>query len=118
MFGKPALLSNSTLTVEEQRYLRHTNAMLNILGMMIDYEDSNKTAMTQEQIVGSYRNADFNAESVLFEMLDLAYVSCSVIVSPEQRSKNVQVKSICYAWGTTFFGREWYVGSKTKRAGS
>jgi len=45
-------------------------------------------------------------------MLELAYVVCSVTVSPEQRSQNVQVASICYAWGTTFFGREWAKGLK------
>ena len=114
MFGKLRILENSILTVEEQKKYRHSSAMSNILGVMIEQEERNGIAMTQEQIVEAFRNSEFNTEVVLFELLDLAYVACSVFVNPEQRSANVQVKSLCYAWGTTFFGREWYARSKAK----
>ena len=114
MFGKLRTLENSILKVEEQKKYRHSSAMSNILGVMIEHEEKNGIAMTQEQIVETFRNSEFNIEVVLFELLDLAYVVCSVFVNPEQRSANVQVKSICYAWGTTYFGREWYVRSKAK----
>jgi hypothetical protein len=114
MFGKLRTLDSSIMTVEEKKNFRHSRAMSDILATIIEYEDKNGIAMTQEQIVEAFKSSEFNTEVVLFELLDLAYVACSVFVSPEQRYQNVQVKSICYAWGTTFFGREWYNISKTK----
>ncbi len=90
--------------------------MIAILGKMMEHEDRYSIAMTQEQIVDAFRASEFNPETILFEMLELAYVVCSVSVSPEQRSQNLQVASICYAWGTTFFGREWAKGLKDSNA--
>jgi hypothetical protein len=118
MIGKMKSLDGAMMTADEQRNLKHINIMSNILGIMIEHEDSGGTAMTQEQIVGAVKVEGFDTENVLFEMLDLAYVVCSVVVSPEERSKNVQVKSVCYSWGTTFFGREWYSGSKNRKEGT
>jgi hypothetical protein len=114
MFGKLRTLDSSIMTVEEKKNFRHSKAMSDILATIIEYEDKNGIAMTQEQIVEAFKGSEFNTEVVLFELLDLAYVACSVFVSPEQRSQNVQVKTICYAWGTTFFGREWHNMSKAE----
>jgi hypothetical protein len=116
--GKSRALETAMMTPEERKSFRHSGAMVSILGKMMEHEDQYGTAMTQEQIVQSFKTSEFDPETVLFEMLDLAYVVCSVSVSPEQRSQNVQVASICYAWGTTFFGREWVRGLKGKNAES
>jgi hypothetical protein len=116
--GKTSALESAMMTPEEKKSLRHSGAMIAILGKMVEHEDHYGTAMTQEQIVEAFKPSEFDPETVLFEMLDLAYVVCSVSVSPEQRSQNVQVASICYAWGTTFFGREWAKGLKERNAES
>jgi hypothetical protein len=118
LIGKLRALDSTMMTTEEKKNFRHSGAMIGILGRMAEHEDRYGIAMTQEQIVEAFKNSEFDTETVLFEMLELAYVVCSVLVSPEQRSQNVQVSSICYAWGTTFFGREWAKGLKDKNAGS
>ena len=113
---KSKALEIAMMTPEQRKSSRHSGAMVAIMVKMMEHEDRFGTAMTQEQIVEAFRTTEFEPETVLFEMLDLAYVVCSVLVSPEQRSQNVQVASICYAWGTTFFGREWAKGLKEKNA--
>ncbi len=77
---------------------------------MIAHEDRFGKAMTQEQIVESLAFRDFNTEVLLFELMELSYVYCSVGMLPRKEKGNFSVTTLCYAWGTTFFGngfREW-----------
>lgn len=95
------------LTREEMEKLHQLGAMEKILSAMVSHEDRYSIAMTQEQLISAFRFPGVKTENLLFEMLDLGYIVCNVDQGPIETRGQTVVTSICYSWGTTFFGRDW-----------
>jgi hypothetical protein len=98
------------LSNDEEERLRHLGAMGEIISAMISHEDRNGMAMNQWKIIKAFHFPGYDTEVLLFEMLELSYVVCNVEVGPIEARGDIVVNTLCYAWGTTFFGRDWHKG--------
>jgi hypothetical protein len=92
---------------ERKAYLRK-NAMRCLLGILILHEDLQGKAMTHDEIVGTFKYPNIDTEVLLQEMLDRSYISRWVVQGGKDDSGQVTSVMICDAWGTTFFGRDWF----------
>jgi hypothetical protein len=97
----------SLLEAERKAYWRK-NAMKALLGAMIAHEDKYGRAITQEEIVATYRYPEVDTEKLLHEMLDYSYVAYWIDQGAKEERGDTMIIIICNAWGTTFFGRDWF----------
>lgn len=102
---KSAMLSDG-----EKERIRRLGAMETIISAMISSEDRYGKAMTQEQIAKAFLFPGLSTEALLSHMSELGYIVCSVSDGPKECKETVTVKTPVFAWGTTFFGREWQRG--------
>lgn len=99
---------DTPLPEAERRAYWSKNAMKALLGVMIAHEDKYGRAMTQEEIVATYRYPEVDTEKLLHEMLDYSYVACWFVQGAKEERGDTMIIIICNSWGTTFFGREWF----------
>ncbi|MGD0817166.1 MAG: hypothetical protein ABR986_02055 [Methanomassiliicoccales archaeon] len=99
---------------EKRRDRRRNPAMKDVISLMIAHEDRHGKAMTLEELAGVLHFPDLDLEVLLFEMLGRSYVSC--LLDQEQAAIDIEtaVTTTCHAWGTTFFGRDWYRSEERK----
>ena len=97
-----------SLPEAERRAYQRKVAMKDILGLIISHEDNLRRAMTREEIGLEFRYKDIDVDSLLSDMLDRSLVALSVVPGGKENRGGIIVIRLHDAWGSTFFGREWY----------
>jgi hypothetical protein len=102
-------LSEETSLLEaERKAYRRRNAMKCLLGIMIAHEDEFQRAMTLDEVLRAFNYPDVDAEDLLREMLDRSLVARWIAQGAKEDCGYATVVTICDAWGTKFFGRDWF----------
>lgn len=99
----------TSLLEAERKSYRRRNAMKSLLAIMISHEDEFGRAMTHDEVLRAFHYPDVDTEVLLHEMLDRSLIACWVVQGGKEDHGYAKVIIICDAWGTTFFGRQWFI---------
>jgi hypothetical protein len=98
--------AGTMMSVEERKTFRRATAMKGLIGLMMAHEDKFGRAMTYWELVNTARFPDLDVDILLFEMLEMSYVSRASIERTSCKDLLAAIQK--QSWGTTFFGRDWY----------
>ena len=99
--------------VEEQRtQSARLTVMRKVLRSLMDSEDSMERGMGWSEIVILPGEDGANVRKAINDLLTLKYIVCVTVSGIEETSGDVQIIKLCDLYGTTFFGRKWFLESE------
>jgi hypothetical protein len=78
----------------------------------MDSEDKKKRGMGWGEIANLPGLGAANAIKAINDLLTLKYVVCTTVSGIEETSGDVHIIKLCDLYGTTFFGRKWFLESE------
>ena len=82
--------------------------MRQIIRSLVDSEDRGRHGMKWEEIMINFRPGGSDLRKAVDDLISLKYVVCITDGGEGEMSGEVQIKTLCEVYGTTFFGRKWY----------
>ncbi len=99
--------------VEEQKtQSARLTVMRKVLRSLMDSEDSMERGMGWSEIVILPGENGANVRKAINDLLTLKYIVCATESGIEETWGEVRIIKLCDLYGTTFFGRKWFLESE------
>ena len=100
----------SALMIEEQKAQSDRLAVMRqVVRSLIDSEDEKKYGLRWDEIAILPGLGGSNAKKAIYDLLTLKYVVVTTVSGVEETSGYVQINKLSELYGTTFFGRKWFL---------